>query len=252
MKRLPYLFCTFLLLAAFHAGNVRAADNHNHSHPADSGKLPAGITPEQQASALSKSAWDRLQGQPDAKVKLVEYASLSCPHCAHFHSTILPEIKKNYIDTGKASYIYRDFALNAPALRGAMIARCAPENRYFSFVSALYKQQPDWAFDEKYLDKLQRIARLGGMSDETFKKCLGDTALEKQILTQKQQGMQVLGVMSTPTLFVNGKKVMGARNYEDFAAIIDEALGIKPSPKAASAPATASTPSADTKAPAAK
>lgn len=211
------------------------------------------ITAEQQAAALAKTTWDRQLGNADAKVKLVEYASLSCPHCAHFHTTIMPEIKKNYIDTGKATLVYRDFPLNETALRGAMIARCAPETRYFTFVAALYKQQPDWAFDQKFLEKLQRIARLGSMSDDTFKKCLADTALEKQIIEQKQKAMQVLGVMSTPTLFINGQQLKGAHDYADTAAAIDAALGIKPAPKApekateAAAPAPAATPAGTAK-----
>src|SRR5438128_6933423 len=116
--------------------------------------------------ALTKD--DRVLGNPDAPITIVEYASLTCPHCAHFANDVLPDIKKKWIDTGKAKLVLRDFPLDEPALRAAMIARCAPPDRYYAFADTFFAAQEKWVTARDYRDSLARLAKLGGMSKDEF------------------------------------------------------------------------------------
>src|SRR5256885_15632799 len=126
--------------------------------------------------ALNKD--DRILGNPDAPITIVEYASLTCPHCAHFANEVLPELKKKWIDTGKAKLVLRDYPLDEPALRAAMIARCAPPDRFYAYVDTLFAAQEKWVMAKDYRDALARLVKLGGMSREEFDNCLKNTTLE--------------------------------------------------------------------------
>ena len=123
---------------------------------------------------------DRILGNPDAPITIVEYASMTCPHCAHFQDDVLPEIKKKWIDTGKAKLVLRDFPLDEPALRAAMIARCAPPDRFYAFADTFFAAQEKWVTAPDYREALARLAKLGGMSKEEFDTCLKDTAAREQ------------------------------------------------------------------------
>ncbi|HYP38382.1 MAG TPA: thioredoxin domain-containing protein, partial [Stellaceae bacterium] len=101
---------------------------------------------------------DRILGNPEAPITIVEYASLTCPHCAHFANDVLPEIKKDWIDTGKAKLVLRDFPLDEPALRAAMIARCAPPDRYYAFADTFFAAQEKWVRSPDYREALARLA----------------------------------------------------------------------------------------------
>jgi protein-disulfide isomerase len=166
---------------------------------------------------------DMVLGSPDAKVTILEYASLTCPHCARFHKETLPKIKAEFIDTGKAKLVYRDFPFDEASLRAAMMARCAGEERYFGFLDALFSSQESWANPTNWRANLARIAKLGGMSQETFDNCLADKTVEEPILAKRLEG-QKLGVDSTPTFFINGEKVAGAYPFDHFAEIIKRKL----------------------------
>jgi protein-disulfide isomerase len=164
--------------------------------------------------ALGKD--DRILGNPDAPITIVEYASLTCPHCAHFTNDVLPELKKKWIDTGKAKLVLRDYPLDEPALRAAMIARCAPPDRYYAFVDTFFGSQEKWVTARDYRDALARLVKLGGMSREEFDNCLKNTTLENKIVEGRLIASKELDVNSTPTFFINGTKFTGAPTVEEF------------------------------------
>ena len=164
--------------------------------------------------ALSKD--DRILGNPDAPITIVEYASLTCPHCAHFTNDVLPELKKKWIDTGKAKLVLRDYPLDEPALRAAMIARCAPPDRFYAYVDTFFGAQEKWVTARDYRDALARLVKLGGMSREEFDQCLKNTTLENKIVEGRLIASKELDVNSTPTFFINGTKFTGAPTVEEF------------------------------------
>jgi protein-disulfide isomerase len=167
-------------------------------------------------AGLSITKDDRILGNPDAPITIIEYASLTCPHCAHFTNEVLPELKKKWIDTGKAKLVLREFPLDEPALRAAMIARCAPPDRFYAYVDALFATQDKWVMAKDYREALARIVKLGGMSQDEFDNCLKNTNLENKILEERLAASKELDVNSTPTFFINGAKFTGAPSVEEF------------------------------------
>lgn len=189
----------------------------NQAASGSGSKVAQGLMPEIAAD-------DMVLGSPDAKVTIVEYASLTCPHCARFHKETMPKLKSEFIDTGKVKFVYRDFPFDEAAFRAAMMARCAGKERYFGFLDALFSTQESWAVQNGWKQGLARIAKLGGMSQETFDKCIADKAIEEPILAKRLEGNQKYGVDSTPTFFINGEKVSGAYPFEHFAEVIKRKL----------------------------
>src|SRR5215813_6658672 len=171
-------------------------------------------------TVLAVAKDDRILGNPDAPITIVEYASLTCPHCAHFANDVLPELKKKWIDAGKVKLVFRDYPLDEPALRAAMIARCAPADRFYAYVDTFFAQQEKWATARDYREALARLVRLGGMSQDAFDKCLKDTALENKILEERLIASKELDVNSTPTFFINGTKFTGAPTVEEFDKVL--------------------------------
>ena len=166
---------------------------------------------------------DRILGDPNAPVTIIEYASLTCPHCAGFHNDSLGELKARYIDTGKAKLIFRDFPLDGLALRASMMARCAEDDRYFGFIEVLFRSQSNWAQPDlaRGTQSLQQIGRLGGMSAEDFEACMASEELIDGILAMRQEAAETFDVGSTPSFVINGKTYAGAMPVEEFAAILD-------------------------------
>ena len=152
---------------------------------------------------------DMALGKEDAPVTIVEYSSLSCPHCAHFHRDVMPALKSDYIDTGKVRYIEREFPLNNAGLGGAVLARCIDPSRFFAFTDLLFSRQEDWAFKEDALQRLRIYAKQAGLTDADFEKCLEDESLQKKVLAVRERGEKE-GVKGTPTFFINGKIFSGA------------------------------------------
>jgi protein-disulfide isomerase len=183
-----------------------------------SGAAPAAAFDPVAASKLSSD--DRLLGNPDAPVTIIEYASLTCPHCAAFEAETLPEIKKQWIDTGKAKLVYRDFPLDGAAIKASLLARCAPPDRFYGLLEKLFSLQLAWAHEGDPTETLGRIAKDGGIDDDAFRSCMKDDAMQNKILASRLQGEKEFGVNSTPTFFINGTKLVGAQPYEKF----DEAL----------------------------
>ena len=178
-----------------------------------------------QAAALQLTPADRILGKADAPVTIVEYASLTCPHCAHFAVDILPKLKAKWIDTGKAKLVLRDYPLDEPALRAAMIARCAPADKFYAFIDTFFQDQQQWVLSKDYKTALARLALLGGMSKTDFDACLANKSAEDQVLKSRLAATQQLGVDSTPTFFINGAKFDGAPEEEAMDAALSKAAG---------------------------
>jgi protein-disulfide isomerase len=166
---------------------------------------------------------DRTLGKDDAPVTIVEYASMTCPHCAHFHETTYPDLKKRYIDTGKVRFIFREFPLDPLAAGASMLARCADKDKFYPLIETLFQQQRQWAV-EKPIPQLMAIAKQAGMSEQTFNTCLSDQKMLEAIQAEQKRATDKFGVNSTPTLFVNGKKQVGGVSIEDLAKVIDPLL----------------------------
>jgi protein-disulfide isomerase len=162
-------------------------------------------------------------GKADAPVTIVEYASMTCPHCAHFHDKTLPELKTKYIDAGKARLIFREFPFDPRAEAGFMLARCSKDN-YFPMVDVLFKQQESWAGAKDAREALLQISKLAGFTQESFEACLTDQKLLNEIRSVRTRGAEEFKVDSTPTFFINGKQYKGALSVEEVSAIIDGML----------------------------
>lgn len=166
---------------------------------------------------------DKQLGKDDAKVTIVEYASMTCPHCAHFAETTFPDLKTKYIDTGKARYILREFPFDPSAEAGFMLARCAKDN-YFPMVDVLFRQQANWVGVPNTKDALLQISKLAGFTQESFEACLTDQKLLDDVRSVQKRGANEFKVDSTPTFFINGKTYKGAMSIEEMSAIIDPLL----------------------------
>jgi len=157
---------------------------------------------------------DEIQGQADAQVTIVEYASMTCPHCSHFHETTYPEMKKKYIDTGKVRFIFREFPLDPLAAAAAMLARCAGKDKFFPLIDAFFAQQKDWVV-QKPLQPMFAIAKQAGFTQQSFDECLANQQLLTGLEEQRTRATQKFNVNSTPTFFINGKTVRGALTPEE-------------------------------------
>ena len=179
-----------------------------------------GQTPPKPApgggAALAIHPDDRILGKADAPITIIEYASLTCPHCAHFSVDVLPKLKQKWIDTGKAKLVLRDFPLDEPALRAAMVVRCAPPDKFYPLVDTFFAQQENWVTSRDYRAALEKLAKLAGIGDKQFKTCIEDKKLEDQAVQSRLTAAQQLGVNSTPSFFINGKKFEGAPTFEAF------------------------------------
>jgi protein-disulfide isomerase len=184
------------------------------SNPAEAASPRAQLADAQAGLSITKD--DRILGNTDAPITIIEYASLTCPHCAHFTNEVLPELKKKWIDTGKVKLVLRDFPLDEPALRAAMIARCAPPDRFYAYVDTFFATQDKWVMAKDYREALVRIVKLGGMSQDEFDNCLKNTDLENKILEGRLAASKELDVNATPTFFINGTKFAGTPTVEEF------------------------------------
>lgn len=193
------------------------------------GALPAAAQPRQPAppvdaakaaALLAVNPQDRVLGKPDAPVTIVEYGSLSCPHCAHFDTAVLPEVRKKWIETGKAKLVFRDFPLDQEAMLAEMEARCAPPERYYPMIDMLFASQDEWVLEKDWKAALQRLVQLAGVGKKEFAACAANKAVGDQVANSRLVASRDLGVEATPTFFINGKKFEGEPTAEGF----DQAL----------------------------
>ncbi|MDG4575648.1 MAG: DsbA family protein [Defluviicoccus sp.] len=175
-------------------------------------------------AATDELMTERVLGAPDAPVTIIEYSSLTCPHCADFHIHTLPKLKAAYIDTGKVRFIFRDFPLDPRALSAAMVARCVEPNRYFGFLEILFRDQETWAISDDPVRELKVRAKLAQLSEAAFNACLANEELAKAITDKAKQAHEQEGVRSTPIFFIGDRTLRGAYPFEDFKTIIDAAL----------------------------
>ena len=165
------------------------------------------------------------QGDADAPVTVVEYASYTCPHCATFHQGPLKKLKAEYVDTGKVHFTYRDVYFDRLSLWASLVSRCDPE-RFFGVTDLLYKQQRDWIGEGEptaVVENLRRIGRVAGLDDERLDACLSDNDKARTLVAWYQQNAEADGIDSTPSLVIDGQKYSNMA-YGDLKAIIDEAL----------------------------
>ena len=153
-------------------------------------------------------------GTEEANIEIIEFASLTCGHCAKFHNEVFPKIKKEFIDTGKVSFIYQDFPLDKFALKASVIARCSGEKKFFSFLKVLYSKQKDWTRTEDPFRSLLKIAKLGGLKNDEIKVCVGNKSIEDGILKQRLNASKKFDIKATPTLYINGEKYDGDLTFE--------------------------------------
>ena len=167
---------------------------------------------------------ERSIGDPNAPVTIIEYSSLSCPHCASFHTDVLPGLKERYIDTGKVRLVFRDFPLNESAVDAAVIAHCAGPDRYAGFLDVLFQTQESWATSNDHRTALKQLGKLGGLTDEQMDACLDNETMVNDILQTRLDGQNEHKVQSTPTFVIGGQTYPGSRDVDAFAEIIDPLL----------------------------
>jgi protein-disulfide isomerase len=163
-------------------------------------------------------------GEDSAPIKMTEFASLTCGHCAQFHNEVFPLIEENYIKSGKIYFTYRDFPLDKYALKASIIARCSGNTRFFSFLKALYKKQKDWTRTQDPFKSLLKIAKLGGLKNDEIKVCVGNKSIEDGLLKERLNSSKKFEIKSTPTIYLNGEKYKGDLTYEALKLKLDSLL----------------------------
>lgn len=182
-------------------------------------KTPAPAA-EKQASDI---VWEeRSLGDADAPVTIYEYASMTCGHCAAFHETVFPHVKSELIDTGKVRFVYRDFPLNAPAVKAATLARCMPEQRYFAFVSGIFKTQQAWVQSANIEESLIQQAALAGLTPERAKECMNNEALEIKTIELMREAQVKYNINSTPSFVFYDKDGNQMKDYKPFTELMEK------------------------------
>ena len=160
--------------------------------------------------ALEKKSF----GNEDAKIQMLEFASLTCGHCAKFHNEVMPIIKKNYIEKGLIHFTYKDFPLDKYALKATIIARCSGNEKFFNFLDVFYKKQKDWTRTQDPFKSLLKIAKFGGLKDEELKVCVGNKSIEDGVLKDRLKSSKDYDITATPTIYLNGEKYKGDLTIE--------------------------------------
>jgi protein-disulfide isomerase len=163
---------------------------------------------------------ERTLGPATARVTLIDYSSLTCPHCATFHNEVVPRLKERYVDSGQMRLVFRNFILNVLDAGASMMARCVPGDRFFPIIEVLFQQQRVWAAANDPVAALFNIGRQAGFTQESFERCLRDQALLDRLNAARDRAQQRFGVNSTPTLFINGQMYRGALRLEQVESII--------------------------------
>jgi len=207
---MKHLILALPLLAL--AGLPANAAEKEQPKPA-AGKMAGRVTLEQ---ALA----DKVLGKKDAPITILAFESLTCPHCASFHRNTLPQLKKEYIETGKAKLIFIDYPLDGRAMLASMLARCSGDERFFAIVEMLFGSQQTWGRAQDVMGELGRIGRFGGMTEEEFKSCMANKALFDGIRKRQLAADKAHSIRSTPTFVINGKKLLGAQPFAEFDKIM--------------------------------
>ncbi len=164
-------------------------------------------------------------GSADAKVTIIEYASMTCSHCAAFHRSTYPALKERYIDTGKVRFTLREFPLDPLATAAFMLARCEGDTKYYPITDLLFDQQAAWAFTPKPVDALEQMLKQAGYTKDKFEACLKDQKIYGAVNAVKQRGLDTFKVDSTPTFFINGERYTGEMSIDGMEKVIKPILG---------------------------
>jgi len=170
---------------------------------------------------------DMVLGSADAPVEMIEYASFTCPHCARFHADVWPQLKADYIESGKVRFIYREVYFDRFGLWASMIARCAGEDRFFAFTDLIYKEQRAWSASgdpAMVIEELRKLAKTAGMNDEALDACMSDGDQAQALVGWYQANAERDGVNSTPSFLINGEP-HGNMAYAELKALLDEKIG---------------------------
>ena len=169
---------------------------------------------------------DMIMGSEDAPITIIEYASFTCPHCANFHKNVFPSLRKNYIDSGKVKFIYREVYFDGPGLWAALLARCGGDKKYFGISDLLYSKQHEWTKGDggaAIAQNLYKIGRIAGLQQKDMETCLQNKDVATAMVARFQETTKADNISSTPTLVLNGKSI-GNMSYTELAALIDEAM----------------------------
>ncbi|WP_238368070.1 DsbA family protein [Mesobacterium pallidum] len=195
-----------------------------------SGNLPVSpmAANAQEAGEIDTSTiTEMFQGNPDATVEVIEYASYTCPHCANFHQNVYPQLKADYIDSGKIKFVFREVYFDKYGMWASMIARCGGPEKFFGITDLMYKGQSDWARESSELgiaNALRKIGLLAGIENEELEACLQDQDQLRTLVAWYQENATRDGINSTPSFVINGTKYSNM-NYADFSELLDEKLG---------------------------
>jgi protein-disulfide isomerase len=196
--------------------------------PEPAAEEPTRVAEAQAAASDAQSSGQHLEdivlGDPDAPITVIEYASMTCPHCASFHTDTLPQLKEQYIDTGKVKFILREFPLDNLAAAASLLARCVEQDKYYDFVDVLFEKQSQWANADDPLQELRQISKLAGFTEARFNSCLRDQEKLDYIQQVRDTGNQKYDIRSTPTLIINGQKLEGNQSISALQQVIDPML----------------------------
>jgi len=232
--------CVVLSFALFGTASCAEEESQNSAAPAaqteskvatdatstDSEKLTQATNGEA-AGSNGPVYREMIYGDPAAPVTIVEYASLTCSHCASFHNTVLPELKKAYIDTGKVRLVFRDFPLDGLAMAGAMLARCADGDRGQALLNVMFRQQGTWVMSKSPIKPLTSYAKLAGLNENDVNACLENENIMNAIREGQEAATNQFKIGSTPTFFIGDVKIEGNRGFDYMAEIIEDKLAEK-------------------------
>ena len=186
--------------------------------------VPAASAQEAAPSGLSTA--EMAIGEESAPLTIYEYASYTCPHCADFHENVFPQMKADYIDTGKVRFVYREVYFDRPALWASLVARCGGEAKFFGITDMIFEQQGDWAREqtgEGIADKLRRIGLMAGIDSDQLNACLTDADTAQALVARFEEQAAEDNITGTPTFVIDGETVPN-QSYENLKSIIDAAL----------------------------
>ena len=182
------------------------------------------LAPAQASAQEGYATGEMTLGPAEAKVTVIEYASMTCPHCADFHNGTFKALKEKYIDTGKVRFVFREFPFDNLALRASMLARCSGEKSFFAMLDVLFGQQKAWSRAKDPMAALAMIGRLGGIDQAKFDACMADQSLVDVVVKNRMLGANEHQVNSTPSFVINGERISGNQELAAFEAVIDKHL----------------------------
>ena len=219
-------FCRLFLILLLVSACGEAPQKEENNNTEEQSQTQEAKAPRSVSDILSLNESDIAEGDENAPVTIIEYSSFTCPHCSYYHRKTYPDIKKNYIDTGKVLYIMREFSTNKRDYAASILARCAGERRNI-FANVIFARHNNWAYDRNYQSILTNIGILGGVGAEEYAKCMADKNLGKPILQNTKDAAYKLGLAATPVFFINGKEFKSSASYEIMSKEIDKIIKTK-------------------------